>query len=533
MTTFAPLLSVENLSIAFNHTLVVKQISFEIKAGQTVALVGESGSGKSVTALSIPGLLPYPLASHPQGKILFKNKDLIKTTEKEMCQIRGKQISLIFQEPMTSLNPLHTVEKQIREVFERREGRETSSSRSRILELLNLVQLKDATQKCQAYPHQLSGGERQRVMIAMALAGQPDLLIADEPTTALDVTTQAEILKLLQDVQKRFGMALLLITHDLGIVRKMAEQMMVMEKGLIVEAGAVEEIFARPHHPYTRRLLSSDPQGTAVPLPAASSPPVMKVRDLSVHFPLKTGLFRRTTGFIKAVHNVSLSLRQGETLGIVGESGSGKTTLALAILRLVSSQGEIWLDTHPLEKLSPREMRPLRKEMQIVFQDPFASLSPRMTVEEIVGEGLEVHQPDLNVSDRVRRIIEALQQVGLDESMKDRYPHEFSGGQRQRIAIARALILKPKLLILDEPTSALDRAIQADILQILKKLQKERLLSYLFISHDLKIVRAISHTLIVMKEGLIVESGPCDQIFENPRHDYTQRLLKAAFEMET
>lgn len=523
------LLSVENLSIAFGDTLVVKEISFDIQPGQTFALVGESGSGKSVSALSILKLLPYPFASHPQGKILFDNHDLLKSNDKEIRQVRGKRISMVFQEPMTSLNPLHTVEKQIREVFELHSG---MSSHSQILDLLKLVQLKDPEQKCQAYPHQLSGGERQRVMIAMALAGQPDLLIADEPTTALDVTTQAEILKLLKDLQKKFGMALLLITHDLGIVRKMAQKVAVMEKGVIVEAGAVKDIFIKPSHPYTQRLLSSEPQGTADPLPKESSV-LMKVHNLSVHFPLKKGLFRRTTGYTKAVNEISLSLRHAETLGIVGESGSGKTTLALAILRLIASQGEISLEGHRLDKLSSTEIRPLRKKMQIVFQDPFSSLSPRMTIEEIIGEGLEVHFPEQETSGRAERIMAVLREVGLEESMKTRYPHEFSGGQRQRISIARALILKPKLLILDEPTSALDRAVQADILQLLKKLQKEHALSYLFISHDLKIVRAISHQVIVLKEGNVVESGACQEIFKNPQHPYTQRLLKAAFDMET
>lgn len=523
-----PLLSVENLRVAFGHTLVVKGISFDIQPGQTFALVGESGSGKSVSALSILRLLPYALASQPQGKVLFGKHDLLKSTDKEIRHIRGKHISMVFQEPMTSLNPLHTVEKQIWEVFDLHAG---SCSHIQILDLLKLVQLKDAEQKCQAYPHQLSGGERQRVMIAMALAGQPDLLIADEPTTALDVTTQAEILKLLNDLQKKFSMALLLITHDLGIVRKMAQEVAIMEKGVIVEAGTVKDVFTRPAHPYTQRLLFSEPHGTAEPLPKKSSV-LMEVRNLSVHFPLKKGFFQRTTGCIKAVNNISISLRHGETLGVVGESGSGKTTLALAILRLMASCGEIKLDGHRLDKLSGKEIRSLRKEMQIVFQDPFSSLSPRMTVEEIIGEGLEVHHPELKASGRTQRIIAVLQEVGLEDSMKTRYPHEFSGGQRQRIAIARALILKPKLLILDEPTSALDRAVQADILQLLKQLQKEHSLSYLFISHDLKIVRAISHHVIVLKEGSIVESGSCHEIFRNPQHPYTQKLLKAAFDME-
>jgi microcin C transport system ATP-binding protein len=524
----SPLLSVEKLSIAFENKLVVKKISFQLEKGQTLAIVGESGSGKSVTALSILKLLPYPLASHPQGKILFEGKNLLEKTEEEINQIRGKRISMVFQEPMTALNPLHTVEQQIKEVLIWHQG---NASKSRIIDLLNLVKLKEAEKKREAYPHQLSGGERQRVMIAMALAGEPDLLIADEPTTALDVTTQAEILKLIQDLQLQLGMALLLITHDLGVVRKIAEEVVVMEKGEIVEAGRVKDLFASPHHPYTQRLISSEPQGSAVPTLEKRSV-ILDVKSLSVQFPLKVGLFRRIKGYAKVVSNISFSLHKGETLGIVGESGSGKTTLALAILRLLASQGEIRLGSYELHKLSGQVLRSLRKEMQIVFQDPFSSLSPRMTVEEIIGEGLRVHQPHLDTDLFTKAVTEILQEVGLEEEMKNRYPHEFSGGQRQRIAIARALILKPQLLILDEPTSALDRAIQADILQLLKGMQEKRSLSYLFISHDLKVVRAISHTVIVLKEGNVIEAGTCEEIFQSPRHPYTQKLFRAAFEME-
>jgi microcin C transport system ATP-binding protein len=527
MTQSSPLLIVENLSAAFGSRQVLNHISFQIKAGETLAIIGESGSGKSVTALSLMRLLPYPLASHPSGRILFQGQDLMNLTERHMNQIRGKKIAMIFQEPMTSLNPLHTVEKQLKEAFLLHTG---DYRYAEMIELLTLVQLKNPIDKAASFPHQLSGGERQRVMIAMALAGQPDLLIADEPTTALDVTTQAEILALLKDLQKRFNMALLLITHDLSVARKMASNVVVMKDGNVVEYGAVESIFTNPTQKYTQHLLACEPTCDKRPL-SPKALVLLKVDNLSIQFPIKTGLFRRVAGCVKAVDNVSFTLRQGETLGIVGESGSGKTSLAFAILRLLKCQGTIELAGVPIESLSAKEMRPLRKKIQIVFQDPFSSLSPRMTIEQIVGEGLTVHEPGLSAPEKLHRVLAALEEVGLEPALKDRYPHALSGGQRQRVAIARALILEPTLLILDEPTSALDRSIQADILNLLSALQNQRKISYIFISHDLKSVHAISHKVIVLQEGKVVEAGSCDGIFDKPQHPYTQRLLKAAFDI--
>lgn len=536
------LLSVDDLSISFGERAVVKSVSFQIRKGETLALVGESGSGKSVTALSIPRLLPYPFASHPQGRILFKGQDLLKASPKELCRLRGKKICLIFQEPMTSLNPLHSVGKQIQEVLEQQES--SAKTREDILSLLRRVRLHNVEQKYDAYPHQLSGGERQRVMIAMALAGRPDLLIADEPTTALDVTTQAEILSLLKELQQEFGMALLLITHDLTLVQKMARNVLVMERGLLVEKGPTPVLLTQPQHPYTQKLLSSALEESIVPLKESadpkntkdssaaspfSTPPVLRLDHVSVRFPLKTGFFRRTTGWISPVQDMNFSLRSAETLGVVGESGSGKTTLALAILRLIKAQGDLWLEDQCLSRLSQHQMRPYRRNLQIVFQDPFAVLSPRMTVEEILGEGLEVHEPSLKPHERQHKISEMLAQVGLEEDMKDRYPHEFSGGQRQRIALARALILKPKVLVLDEPTSALDLSVQKDILHILHNLQQKEKMSYILISHDLRVIRAMSHLVMVMKDGRVVETGSCQQIFQCPQHPYTQALLDAAF----
>ncbi len=529
MNSAVPLLSVENLDICFNETAVVQDVSFEVRPRQTFAIVGESGSGKSVTALSILKLLPYPLASHPQGRILWQGADLLQKSEKELQKIRGRQISMIFQEPMTSLNPLHTVEKQLKEAIELHEGR--GHTQQRIQELLRQVQLKNIDQKRKAYPHQLSGGERQRVMIAMALAGRPALLIADEPTTALDVTTQAEILKLLQDLQKQFDMALLLITHDLTIVRRLADHVMVMEKGVVVEQGSVADIFTRPAHPYTQRLLSAEDTEMAIPL-IPEAKPLLKGEKITVQFGSKPRFGQRSQPIFKAVDDVSFELKTGETLGVVGESGSGKSTLALAILRLLPFEGRCWFQNQNLSTLSSRQMRPLRQDMQIVFQDPYSALSPRMTVEEIIVEGLDVHQPRMTSQERTSHIDQALQEVGLSIAVKNRYPHEFSGGQRQRLAIARALILKPQLLILDEPTSALDRAIQVDILKLLKHLQAHHNMAYVFISHDLKTVQSISHNVMVMKEGKIVEYGTCRDIFSNPQHPYTQRLMKAAFEIE-
>ncbi|MGI4851170.1 MAG: ABC transporter ATP-binding protein [Janthinobacterium lividum] len=527
MTSENSLLSVENLSIAFDRKRVVHDVSFHIFPQETLALVGESGSGKSITALSILKLLPYPLASHPEGRILWQGQDLLQSSDQHVRRVRGRQIAMIFQEPMTSLNPLHTVEKQIKEALKIHGSPSTSDH---IQELLQQVQLKNVTQKMKAYPHQLSGGERQRVMIAMALAGRPSLLIADEPTTALDVTTQAEILKLLQGLQQQFNMSLLLITHDLSLVRRMAQRVVVMEKGQVVEQGRVQDIFTRPQHPYTQCLLAAEETDEVRPV-SDTAKVLLQTEKITVSFPLKSNLWQKKS-FFTAVDGISFSLRAGETLGVVGESGSGKSTLALALLRLVPFQGQCRFQNQALENLSSSQMRSLRRNMQIVFQDPYGALSPRMTVEEIIAEGLEVHEPTLTSQERMRRLDEVLQEVGLDHVMKGRYPHEFSGGQRQRLAIARALILKPQFLILDEPTSALDRAIQVDILKLLKRLQTEHGMAYLFISHDLKTVQAISHKVMVMKEGKVVEFGPKADIFLRPQHLYTQRLMKAAFDMD-
>ncbi len=529
------LLSVRDLSVSFDapggEVRAVRHVSFDIARGETVALVGESGSGKSVTALSIVQLLPYPPARHPSGSIYFRSDELLGARERLLRAIRGNRIAMIFQEPMTSLNPLHTIEKQINEVLlvHKRLGRR--AARARTLELLRLVGLPEAASRLDAYPHQLSGGQRQRVMIAMALANEPDLLIADEPTTALDVTIQAQILRLLRDLRDRFGMALLLITHDLGIVRKMADRVCVMTQGVIVEAGSTEEIFARPQHAYTRRLLEAEPRGE--PHRAVEGvPSIVDGRDLRVWFPLKGGVLRRTVGHIKAVDGVSLTVREGHTVGVVGESGSGKTTLGLALLRLVRSKGSIQFAGRDIQGLSSRALRPLRREMQIVFQDPYGSLSPRLSVGQIVEEGLRVHGIGATAEERRRLIEHALIEVGLDPDTRDRYPHEFSGGQRQRIAIARAMVLKPRLVVLDEPTSALDMSVQAQIVDLLRELQRRHNLAYLFISHDLRVVRALSEEVLVMREGRIVERGPAAQIFAEPREPYTRALMAAAFDLE-
>jgi microcin C transport system ATP-binding protein len=529
------LLSVRNLSVSFDapggEVRAVRHVSFDIDRGETVALVGESGSGKSVTALSIVQLLPYPPARHPSGSIHFRSDELLGARERLLRAIRGNRIAMIFQEPMTSLNPLHTIEKQINEVLlvHKRLGRR--AARARTLELLRLVGLPEAASRLGAYPHQLSGGQRQRVMIAMALANEPDLLIADEPTTALDVTIQAQILRLLRDLRDRFGMALLLITHDLGIVRKMADRVCVMTQGEIVETGSTEEIFARPQHAYTRRLLEAEPRGE--PHRAVEGvPSIVAGRDLRVWFPIKGGVLRRTVGHIKAVDGVSLIVREGHTVGVVGESGSGKTTLGLALLRLVRSEGSIQFAGRDIQGLSSRALRPLRREMQIVFQDPYGSLSPRLSVGQIVEEGLRVHRIGATAEERRRLIEQALIEVGLDPETRDRYPHEFSGGQRQRIAIARAMVLKPRLVVLDEPTSALDMSVQAQIVNLLRELQRRHNLAYLFISHDLRVVRALSEEVLVMREGRIVERGPAAQIFAEPREPYTRALMAAAFDLE-
>ncbi len=528
------LLEVKDLSVNFGTgdkaVRAVRGVSFDIRRGETVALVGESGSGKSVTALSVLQLLPYPAASHPTGSIRFQGKELVGASTRELLSVRGNRISMIFQEPMTSLNPLHTIERQVNEVLILHKGLSREAARKRTLELLEQVGIPDAANRLDAYPHQLSGGQRQRVMIAMALANEPDLLIADEPTTALDVTIQAQILKLLKSLQARYGMALLFITHDLGIVRKMADRVCVMTQGRIVEQGPVAEVFDRPQHSYTQHLLSAEPKGRpAAADPAA--PEILRLDDLKVHFPIRRGVMRRTVGHVKAVDGVSLALREGHTIGLVGESGSGKTTLGLALLRLERSEGGIQFDGRELQGLSQRELRPMRREMQIVFQDPFSSLSPRMSVGEIVGEGLEVHRIGTK-QERDVLIDQVLREVGLDPSSRERYPHEFSGGQRQRISIARALVLKPRLIVLDEPTSALDMSVQAQIVDLLRDLQQRHKLAYLFISHDLKVVRALADEVVVLRHGKVVERGPAKQIFEAPQTPYTQALIAAAFNLE-
>ena len=532
-----PLLSVQDLSVAFRsrgpggetvEALAVDRISFDIAAGETVALVGESGSGKSVTALSIPRLLPYPAAYHPSGRILLEDRDLLAASEEEMRAVRGDDVTMVFQEPMTSLNPLHRVERQIGEILMLHRGLTARQARERTLELLRLVGIREPETRLASFPHQLSGGQRQRVMIAMALANEPKLFIADEPTTALDVTVQAQILTLLADLKARSQLAMLFITHDLGIVRKVADRVCVMTKGKIVESGPVAEIFANPQHDYTRALLAAEPKGRAAPLPPGA-PIVLEAGPIKVHFPIRRGFLRKTVGHIKAVDGVSLDLREGETLGIVGESGSGKTTLGLALLRLTASEGPIVVFGQDIHGLAAKALRPLRREMQIVFQDPYGSLSPRLTVGQIVEEGLLVQEKRTSTEQRRATVAGALSDVGLDPASMDRYPHEFSGGQRQRIAIARAMVLGPKLVVLDEPTSALDMSVQAQIVTLLRRLQAERGLAYLFISHDLKVVRALANRVLVMQDGRIVEEGPTERIFEAPQQDYTRALIAAAF----
>ncbi|MBY3118953.1 ABC transporter ATP-binding protein [Rhizobium leguminosarum] len=530
-----PLLSVRDLSVAFHQggetSLAVDHISFDIAKGEVVALVGESGSGKSVSANSILRLLPYPSASHPSGEVLFKGKDLLKASERALREVRGNDITMIFQEPMTSLNPLHTIEKQIAEILALHQGLTGQPARERVLELLNQVGIREPEKRLKAYPHELSGGQRQRVMIAMALANRPELLIADEPTTALDVTVQAQILELLRQLKAVHGMSLLFITHDLGIVRKFADRVCVMTKGKIVETGSVEEVFANPKHDYTRHLLASEPRGEP-PLADPSKPVVMEGSDIRVWFPIKSGLMRRVVDHVKAVDGIDLSLRAGQTLGVVGESGSGKTTLGLALTRLISSQGRIAFVGKDIAGYSFSEMRPLRNQLQVVFQDPYGSLSPRMSVGDIVAEGLKVHERSLTSEERDQRVCWALEEVGLDPLTRWRYPHEFSGGQRQRIAIARAMVLKPRFVMLDEPTSALDMSVQAQVVDLLRDLQKKHDLAYLFISHDLKVVKALANDVIVMRFGKVVEQGPSAEIFRAPKDDYTRALMAAAFNIE-
>ena len=531
------LLEIRDLSVTFGGwrgappVEAVKRASFTLDRGETLALVGESGSGKSVTALSILQLLPYPSARHtPQSSIRFAGEELVGGAPARLREIRGNRIAMIFQEPMTSLNPLHTLEKQIGETLLIHKHMSGSAARARTLELLRQVGLRDAESRLGAYPHQLSGGQRQRVMIAMAIANEPDILIADEPTTALDVTIQAQILELMRDLKDRLGMALLLITHDLTIVRHMAERVCVMTQGEIVEQGRTADIFAQPQHPYTRRLLAAEPKGRVPPADPAA-PVLIEGDNVKVWFPIRSGIFRRIKGYVKAVDGVSLKVRAGSTLGVVGESGSRKTTLGLALLRLLDAQGAIRFAGHDIAHERQRRLRPLRREMQVVFQDPYSSLSPRLSIAQIVGEGLRVHNLSASEAERRQLIEETLAEVGLDPAAAERYPHEFSGGQRQRIAIARALVLKPRFLVLDEPTSALDMSVQAQIVDLLRELQERYGLAYLFISHDLKVVRALSHEILVMKDGEIVESGSTERVMTAPEHPYTRALMAAAFDL--
>ena len=530
-----PLLTLRNLSVSFGRGArqveAVRDISFDIGKGETVGLVGESGSGKSVTALSVLQLLPYPTAWHPQGSIRYGGEELMGAGEDRLRDLRGNQIAMIFQEALTSLNPLHSIERQIAEVLFVHKHMDQRQARDRVVELLHLVGLPEAEGRLHSLPHEFSGGQRQRVMIAMALANEPDLLIADEPTTALDVTIQAQILKLLADLQVRLGMALLLITHDLGIVRHMAERVCVMNKGRIVEHGATADVFEHPRDAYTKALLAAEPKGRPEPGPA-DAPEIMAADGLKVWFPIKRGLIRRTVDHVKAVDGITLRVRQGHTLGVVGESGSGKSTLGRALLRLEGSQGDMRFDGRSIRSLRWKELRPLRRQMQIVFQDPIGSLNPRLSVGRIVEEGLIVHGLGGNDDERRALIGEALEEVGLESGMQERYPHEFSGGQRQRISIARALVLKPKFIVLDEPTSALDMSVQAQIVELLRDLQRRHNLAYLFISHDLKVVRALAHDVIVMRRGKVVEQGPSEALFANPREAYTRALMAAAFEMK-
>ncbi len=530
-----PLLEVRDLSIAFHQggrtSLAVDRVSFSLKPGRTLALVGESGSGKSVTALSIVKLLGATSASYPCGEVLYKGQDLLQANEEALRKVRGAEITMVFQEPMTSLNPLHPIARQIGEILELHGMGGASERRTRTIELLEEVGIPDPANRLDAYPHQLSGGQRQRVMIAMALANRPDLFIADEPTTALDVTVQAQILRLLKDLQAKRGMAMLFITHDLGIVRKIADDVCVMQRGKIVEAGPTEEVFRAPQHAYTQALLAAEPKGKP-PVADPTAAPVLTGDDIRVWFPIRRGFFRRTVGHVKAVDGISLTVREGQTVGVVGESGSGKTTLGLALLRLIRSEGPIAYLGQRIDGFDAKQMRPLRRDMQVVFQDPYGSLSPRMSVAEIVEEGLAIQSPQLHWRERREIVAKALFDTGLDPAAMDRYPHEFSGGQRQRIAIARAMALEPRFVVLDEPTSALDMSVQAQIVDLLRDLQKRRNLAYMFISHDLKVVRALATDLIVMRHGKVVESGPAAEIFAAPASDYTRALFAAAFNIE-
>ncbi len=529
------LLSVQNLDVHFKTPSgvieAVKDVSFDLKKGESLALVGESGSGKSVTAKSILQLLPYPMASHPKGSVLFKGQELIGAPESTMQAIRGDKIGMIFQEPLSALNPLHNIEKQIGEILELHKGLTGAEKKERILDLMENVGLEGLTHRLGAYPHELSGGQRQRVMIAMALANDPDLLIADEPTTALDVTIQAQILELLKNLQERTNMALLLISHDLHVVQKMVDRVCVMKEGENVEHNTTKALFSMPKHAYTRKLLSAQPSGQAIAIDDMT-PVLIEAKNLKIHFPLQKNFFGKPISFVKAVDDISLTLRTGRTLGIVGESGSGKSTLGFALLKLLKSDGCIHFNGQEISAFSPKEFRPLRADMQIVFQDPFGSLSPRMSIGQIVGEGLEIHGKHLSKEDKEGRIIKALEDVHLDPETRHRYPHEFSGGQRQRVSIARALILKPKFIVMDEPTSALDMSVQSEIIDLLRELQEKHTLTYMFISHDLRVIRAVSHDILVMKQGQVVESGSTQEIFDAPKEDYTKNLMRAALDLK-
>ncbi|MBP0444403.1 ABC transporter ATP-binding protein [Roseomonas sp. SSH11] len=527
----APILDVRDLCVAFRGQQVVGGVSFSVQPGETLALVGESGSGKSVTALSCLRLLG-PGGTNPAGQVTLDGVDVLKASPDELQRLRGGVAGMVFQEPMTSLNPLHSIGRQVAEAVTLHRPMRGDALRQRVIELLQRAGLGAAAERLDAYPHQLSGGQRQRVMIAIALANDPRLLIADEPTTALDVTIQAQVLELLAKLKRELGMAMLLITHDLAIVRRYADRVVVMKDGAAVEQGLVSEVFSRPKHPYTTMLLETQPHGRAAPLPA-DAPEILRAEGVKVHFPVRRGLFRRVVGHVKAVDGVDLTLRRGETLGVVGESGSGKTTLGLALLQLEPSAGLVVLDGQPIQDHSRKALRPLRRRMQVVFQDPYGSLSPRMSVGEIVGEGLAVHEPGLSRAERDARVAEALREVGLDPATAIRYPHEFSGGQRQRIAIARALVLQPELVVLDEPTSALDVSVQAQVVELLRDLQLRRGLSYIFISHDLRVVRALAHRIVVMKDGRLVEAGETEQVVGAPQAAYTRALMDAAFELRT
>jgi microcin C transport system ATP-binding protein len=535
MSEGARIVDIRDLSVSFRSggrvVEAVKRVSLDIRKGETLALVGESGSGKTVTALSILGLLPYPAAFHPSGSVALLGHEMIGATPDMLAQYRGRKVGMIFQEPMTSLNPLHTVEHQVSEVMILHRRLSAEAARARTLELLKLVGLQEAERRLDAFPHQLSGGQRQRVMIAMALANDPELLIADEPTTALDVTVQAQILALLKELQRRLGMAMLLITHDLNLVRRMADRVAVMKGGEIVELGGTADIFGAPKHAYTRMLLAAEPKGRPSGR-KADAPVVVEAKGVKVHFPIKSGVFRRIVGAVKAVDGVDFVLKEGHTVGVVGESGSGKSTLGYALLRLLKSGGEIAYRGRALQGLDWKALRPLRRDMQIVFQDPFASLSPRMSVFQIVEEGLKVHGLGGDEDARRALVAKALVEVGLDPGAMDRYPHEFSGGQRQRISIARALVLEPRFLVLDEPTSALDMSVQAQIVDLLRALQARHGIAYMFISHDLRVVRALADEAIVLKDGRVVEQGPAEEVFENPKTAYTKALMAAAFRLE-